>query len=320
MDSQVNKHTLNKWVELELLNCPSWIKERVGIEEIRRRVSKSVQQNLSFCFDDEFAKRNYGYCKIKGTSAEDYKYRFLSTPFGEIVTSIRFIGGDLNKPAVYLVYKDFELVDAKNIRLICQLLKKEYTIFNPERIFWNSSNIESKLIDTEDFVTGDMVTISYFLDHLQSLEKPDNFDQIELKHARSLEWYAIYQNAYEALQKKWPAFVEMGQLSSESTLQELMNKKLLFEIFVEGEWAGVIGSNEDNEGLLIGYYIEEEFLLEQFRGKKMAASVQRHLIERLSPENDSMLSGTIHYDNLPSLKTAKRVGRKPIGMDVFAAI
>ena len=86
------------------------------------------------------------------------------------------------------------------------------------------------------------------------------------------------------------------------------------------KWAGIIAANNGSNNFLSGFYIEEEFLLEQFRGKHLASAVQRHLIENLPSDNNAMLSGTIHYENIPSLKTAMSVGRKPIGMDVFAKI
>jgi len=95
---------------------------------------------------------------------------------------------------------------------------------------------------------------------------------------------------------------------------------LLFEINIDGKWAGIIGANNGYDNFLKGYYIVEEFLIENFRGKQFASAVQRHLINKLPFNSNEMLFGTIHYENIPSLRTAMRVDRRPIGMYAFAEI
>ncbi len=314
------KDTIDKWVELELSKCPLLIIDRIGVNATKKLITENVETNISYCNDDEFAKKNFDYCKIKGSTFEDYKYRSLKTPLGELISSIRFLGGDLNKPSVLMVHKDFELESVEDIKFMCQFLSKEYSIFHPKRISWYSSKLETELIESNDFISGDMVYIAEFLDYLKQKPLPKNSDKIHLKKATSLSWYEEYKNEVNNILKNWSAFSEMHQIESKDTLQKLIEKELVFEVIIANEWAGIIAADTGSEYFLNGYFINEELLTKQFRGKKYAPAVQRHLLEKLPHNANEMLYGTIHFQNIPSMKTALRVGRKALGMYVFADI
>lgn len=310
----------NKWLQLEINKCPQFIIRKIGKENVLKSIQKDVEENMNYCSDDVAAKRFFDFAKIKGTSPEDYKYRHLQTRLGEMITSIRFIGGDLNKPAVFLMYKDFELNSMSDIQEITTFISKEYAIFQPQRIRWYSKEIETKLIDSHDSITGDLAYMAGFIEDLKKNPFPNHYEAISLVQTKTLHWYEDYVKTFEKIYKEWPAFVEMAQVESQETLNDLIPKKLLFDIHIDGKWAGIIAADQGSDSFLNGYYIVEEFLTEAFRGKNYAAAVQRHLIEKLPASNQEMLFGTIHYDNTPSLKTAFRVGREVVGMYVFARI
>lgn len=313
-----NKNTINKWLEIELLKCPSFILKRLGEKEIRKLLLKEVEQNLTYCTDDDAAKRFYDYVKKEGSTPDDYKYKLIITPLGEMITSIRYVGGDLNKPAVYLIHKYFDLKELKDIKLIGEIIEKEYAVFKPKRLRWYSSAIETELIEDNDFIDGDLIYVAEFVDNLKKQSLPKNFNKVTIHHATSLNWYSEYQKGFESIYKKQPAFIEMVQVESKDTFNELINKQLLFEINVDGNWAGIIAADKGHDYFFKGYYIVEEFLIEEFRGKQLASSAQRHLINQLESNTNEMLFGTIHFGNPASLRTALSAKRKVIGMYVFA--
>jgi len=313
-----NEKAIKKWLDIEMSKCPAFILNRLTEKTIYTLLSKEIDLNFNYYMNHAFAKQVFDSIKIEGSTPDDYKYRYIQTTLGEMITSIRFVGGDLNKPAVYLIHKDFELKDTKDIKLIGETIKKHYAIFKPKRFRWYSSTIETDLIEAHDFITGDLIYLAEFIDYLKEQPLPKNFNKVSLHSANSLSWYSDYQKGFDEIYKKWPAFIEMAQVESKETLNELIEKKLLFEIEIEGKWAGIIAANSGSDYFFNGYYIVEEFLTENFRGKKLASSVQRHLINKLTSNSNEMLFGTIHYDNPASLRTALSAKRKAIGMYIFA--
>lgn len=305
---------------MELQNCPFFISERLGESYVNQRAAAIVEESYKYLTNLTLAQNNHDYCKIEGAKPEDYLYRNLTMPLGEIITSIRFMGGDLKKPFVLVVHKDFEINTPSDIWQLNAFLTNEYALFKPKHIQWFSKKTESELIEKNDFLSGDMVYISELLDVLQEKEKPANYDKIRLKLAKNTKWFDKYEAVYKTMFKNNPAFIEMAQITAKATFNEMIKDKLLYEIFVEKEWAGVIGVKAESDSFFSGYCVYEELLIDEFRGKKLAAAVQRNLVEKLPNDANKMLYGTIHYDNIPSLKTAERVGRSACGMYVMAKV
>lgn len=314
----MNSTRIRKWLDSELLHCPDRVVSRIGKDRVKGALRKEVQLNLSYCLDIDFAAKNFEYCNIENSTPEDFLYREIQTPLGELVSSIRFVGGDLSKPAVFLIYKDFPLKSAENIKIISQLLGREYASFRPQRMRWYSADDESKLIEENTFLTGDMLYVSGFIDELRSQSLPDRYEELKLRKTTSLNWYDQYIQTYQNNFIEWPEFKEMAQAESRETLDRLIKKELLYDIFIADKWAGIIGVKSTTDKFLIGYCIIEEFLLKEYRSKKFAPALQRHLIDRLPYHSDEMLFGTIHYKNIPSLRTALRIQREIMGMYLFA--
>jgi len=309
-----------KWLEIEMAYCPDFILQKLGKEEVQNRLMAFVEENWRFCGDEKSAERVHDYCGIEGAKVDNYLYRQLSTPFGEAVTSIRFVGGDLTKPAVFLIHKDFELDSQVKVKEMGAFLYREYELFTPKRFRWFSSKEVVDLSGLGEGIEGDLGYYTGFLSDLKNAPKSENFEKIELVVSASLDWYERYENSYQEMYKTNPFFVEMASVESREALQDMMDKGLLFEVLVEGTWAGIIGVCEARRKYLAGYEVYEEYLLVEFRGKKLASAVQRHLIERLPSTANEMLYGTIHHQNIPSIKTAKRCGRKGVGVYIFAEI
>jgi GNAT superfamily N-acetyltransferase len=89
----------------------------------------------------------------------------------------------------------------------------------------------------------------------------------------------------------------------------------VFEIFVDGQWAGITGVDPRSDGFALRGFAVIEMLLAQFaRGQGLGAAVQYRLAEALqASQSDDVLYGTIGSNNPPMLKTAARVGRMDLG-------
>ncbi len=310
---------IKQWYNSELELIPDFILQKFTQQKIDTIIQKALSESWKYSFDLDTAKPSYDYCKIKNARVENYLYRSLNTLWGNIITSIRFIGGDLNKPAVFILHKDFEIIESALIKELGQFIKKEYQIFQPKRMRWNATSDSSELIKN-NFINADLGYYAEFISNIKKEDKPKYFEAITFKKANNLGWYEKYKTSFEALLNTTPGFEERVQLESKEILNEIKDANLLFEAHLDGELLGIIGVMKDQEYLFEGYIIYEEFIFEAFRGKNYAAALQRHLIEQLSSEANEMIFGTIHYDNLPSKKTALRVGRTCTHQYIFADI
>ncbi|MGB0931547.1 MAG: hypothetical protein ACPGVB_12260, partial [Chitinophagales bacterium] len=205
---------INKWLPIEKSLCPAFIVQRLGEKVVEESLITAIKESWNFCSDEKSAKRVHDYCGVKGAKVSDYFYRQLTTPFGEVVTSIRFIGGDLTKPAIFLMHKDFDLKNPTEIAELGNLLKQEYAVFKPKRFRWFSTKDESSLIAENKDIEGDMMYCTGFISDLKNAPKPAKFDSIELQEATSLEWYERYFNSYQDMYRANPFFEEMASVES----------------------------------------------------------------------------------------------------------
>lgn len=316
----INPDNLQKWIDIEIADCPAHIVAKRGKETMATFLTKQVKESLILGLDDAFAQKNCTYCKVDGAVPNDYKYRLYQTDLGEIVTSIRFMGGDLTKCFVSILYKDFPLNKKGDIRYMVDFLKEAYALFKPKDIAWFSTEINHDLISDNDFVRGDMLYFSQYLDYLKQQPKPKNFEKISLKLATSTDWYAQYKMTYEQLYKEIPNFIDMAHFEPETAFPPMIEAGLLYEVFVENELAGIIGVAQNKDRFYEGYVVYEEVFFNTFRRKGLASTMQRHLIEHLTDSGNDMLFGTIHYGNIASQKTALGVGRKMDNISLLAKI
>ncbi|MGB1247836.1 MAG: GNAT family N-acetyltransferase, partial [Chitinophagales bacterium] len=278
------------------------------------------KQDYRYCNDDKWAKSMFDYCKIKNSKASDFKYRVLTCSLGEMVCSIRFVGGDMSKPAVFILHKDFALEKITDIRTVGHFLKEEYQNFSPKRIRWFFPKNGNELITSDKRIKGDLVYIAGFLSDIKSNTTFSLKEEVQLHETTSLDWFPKYQSAYQQMIINDPSYAEMGEMTTKETFQDLMKQNLVFEIKINNEWAGIIAASQENHHYYIGYEIYEEFLLNSYRGKGYASTTQRLLIEKMNAAKNNMLWGTIHYDNIASLKTAMKNGRKECGIYIFYTI
>ncbi len=311
---------LATWLPIEVTSCPSFFRKKLGNKEVERRLTNTILQNWAYYSDPKKSKAAFDYCGVEGAVVEDYCYRCLTCELGEMVTSIRFIGGDLSKPAVFIMHKDFDLSSPEEIRKVGRFLKEAYQLFQPKRIRWYSAMEEKELLEKNSFIEGDLCYFAELVSYLQTLPEPQNYDAVTLVPATSIDWYDQYVASFEELYAARPFFREMARAESREVLEEMRAANLLWEINIGGEWAGIIGVCREEHWLLSGFVVYEEFLMAPFRGKRFAPAIQRQMIDLLDGEGLDMLYGTIHYLNLPSARTAMRVGRKAVGGYLFANV
>lgn len=103
-------------------------------------------------------------------------------------------------------------------------------------------------------------------------------------------------------------------------MQTYLEDDHLFEIFVDGAWAGVIAVFRDTNTGLSGFCVVEVVLTETFRAQGLGSAVQRRLAAQLlsqGTEPTEILFGTVGDMNIPARRAAVRAGRVDLGGHVW---
>jgi GNAT superfamily N-acetyltransferase len=97
------------------------------------------------------------------------------------------------------------------------------------------------------------------------------------------------------------------------SLADCAAQGLLFELLVGGAPAGVVAATRDDAHGMSGFSVEELCLDPSWRGRGIAARAVRQLVGQLPARRGAVLWGSIHPENLPSLRAALSLGREIVG-------
>ncbi|MFT5685238.1 MAG: hypothetical protein ACI8RZ_006187 [Myxococcota bacterium] len=98
------------------------------------------------------------------------------------------------------------------------------------------------------------------------------------------------------------------------TLDDLIATGTAWDAWLDGAWAGLLAVEASPLLGGPGFVVIEEVLAPALRGQGLGAVLQRAGLANLPPTPGGLVWGTIHEDNLPSRKTAARVGRTEVDL------
>ncbi|HET6512215.1 MAG TPA: GNAT family N-acetyltransferase [Candidatus Kapabacteria bacterium] len=257
--------------------------------------------------DRAFAEGFRQAAPFEGADAPEYNYRLIEREGLIVVLSLRFKALSLTEPFIEVLLCD-RVLDRDSLTLIRRVAKDEYSRFAPDRIRYFA-------LDARPLLPDDQEDFAFFVGEINEIRKrprPRRYSDVEVRPSASLEFYPKLQKVYQELDR------ETGQeLTPEGreSLQSSLEQGLLYEAFIDGEWAGMISAHIMTERFLTGVFIVEEVIAEKFRGKGYAPAMQRKFIECL--QDGKLVFGEILWWNERSRKTALRVGREKCGATFF---
>ncbi len=312
----LTKFNIDELVQLEFDATPACIKEWQSADKIKSNLRVYVEGELKYLHSDEIAQRNFDYCKVAGTKPEDYKYRIIELASGgHVMTSFRAMGGDMSKPFILIVFKDFVIDNAAKAKSIAEEIAPHYKIFNPRWVsFYESGEHTSNLV-ADDQIRSDY---DFWVGHLQTIQAspmPAKADAVEVRPLEDMEFYDTYAAMYKEYMDEYPEMDETIQLESFETMDALVQAGTAFEVLIDGHWAGIIAAEYQStaDKYLNGYCMMEEMLDKAFRGEGYAAAMQRQMLNVLPSKEGDLIFGHINAINHPSYKTAQKVGRQKLG-------
>lgn len=128
-----------------------------------------------------------------------------------------------------------------------------------------------------------------------------------------------YQHEHAAWRKATHLLAPYVRESSQKTFQESAAAGLLMVLHDDHGFAGLVAGRIDGILGQSGLCMVDLFLTERMRGNALAPVLQAAFLAG-QESNVETVWGHIHARNLPSLKTAHRLGRRPVQQEYFVGL
>ena len=287
----------------------------LGAQTIETNLQSELEGDLERLHSDALAAEFAHHCPVAGAAAETYKNRLLTVGELELLVGIRFLGLDMNQPFVDVMYQSRETLTPGQLSTVQKAVRKAFAVFRPKRTrFYLSSHLPQMGAD------GDKRLIAAPLGVMLAQPRPATFDRVELRRAASLAFYPDYAAVYNELHADYPELRAVARLESEDDMQGYLEAGLLFEVFVDGVWAGVTAVYRDVNIGLSGFCVAEIVLAKAFRRRGLGHVVQFQLAAQLVKQGarpNDLLFGTVGAVNVAARGAALRAGRVDLGGHVW---
>ncbi|WP_328329652.1 GNAT family N-acetyltransferase [Kribbella sp. NBC_00382] len=220
--------------------------------------------------------------------------------------SMRFEGLDVTKPFVDASPLSRPL-ESRDLPALAAVARDFYGIHHPRYVrLWSSEPV-----DAFPGAVRDRRQFAALITDLQPRNVPPG---LVLTPAKALDHYEDAVRAYAAVDESHPDHQAQAQLQSKENLEESVEAGLLFDITVDGVWAGYVSAlTESEEALALPAYVVEELILTPtYRGQGLGTHLSTLMAQSL-PTTHPILIGTIHANNTGATTAATRAGRQDIG-------
>ena len=274
-------------------------------DELRQNLRAELEQDQEWTHNLGWAEQFLD--NIGVGQSQDYLVRTLELPtVGTSWTHIRFRGGDKARPFVDLRSSLNLPSSSADFKNLLKQLRGEYAPFKPKhlRLFLPDMNSLEPLPD------GAFWEKRYLAAPLENLRANPVSDTLEARPL-SENFYPRYLETYRELQESWPAHAEYAGVQPESDFLETDGAAL--ELFLHGEYAGLVAASRAVEQSLRGFVVNEVVLGRVARGKGLGPVALWHLAQNLPTLEGDVLFGTVDLRNTPAYRSALCSGREDVG-------
>ncbi|TCC54178.1 GNAT family N-acetyltransferase [Kribbella capetownensis] len=220
------------------------------------------------------------------------------------MVSMRFEGLDPTKPFVDATPMT-RAPRISDLPALAAVARETYGIHNPRYV---------RLWSADPTIEGTQPDRRFFAAPISQLQPHDVPPELTLVPASSVDHYDDAQRAYDAVVAAHPHHTEEASLQDRDDLAESADEGFLFDIVVDGDWAGyAAGVHKPEDALgLPAYVVREMILAPKYRGRGYGRHLSALLAQAL-PDHTRILIGTIHSANQGARTAALTAGRHDIG-------
>jgi hypothetical protein len=254
-------------------------------------------------------------CPVEGARPDDYRLRELSvSSAATVLAGIHFRNRQVAHPFVGVYAQSRELT-ADEICEASSKLLAEFDLFNPEFVRWWSP--EQSDLRTLPRATGDRRLVAGRIADAVDRPLPTLPTGMSLEPDSGLSCYGDYEQMFADVVRRNPNRQDRLSLESMDSLEQCARNGAMYCLRDRGVLAGVIAARLGAVRGIQAWYMVEEILGTTYQGRGLAPIMQRHFLLRLDRSSAPLVIGEIDDENVPSLRTALRVGRKDVGGWVF---
>lgn len=301
----------------------AWIRDSVGEvvrtwapDAVRRRSEAMSAEFVRRTTDDAASRRYATACPVAGVDHTLYRLRELTLPSGaRLLAGVHFRGQALDYPFVG-VFAQSHWLSSEEMADTHAALLREFSVFAPRATRWwlPAGRELAPLLP----VTPDQHLVLGSLDEIRSIPAPPLPSEWRLRRLGSAsEIEAKFADLYREFHRARPDLARAVPPTTTEELEQCARGGVLDACFAGAELVGVVAAKPDAQYGVDAWLMWDIVLARKYCGQGLAPIVERAVLDRLDAARAPFVAGTIDAKNLPSLRTALRVGRRVVGSWVF---
>lgn len=285
----------------------------------RRRYEVASAEFVRRTIDDRDSHRYASTCPVSGVDHTLYRLRRVTLPHGgSVLAGIHFRGQATTYPFVG-VFAQSRWFDADELAAAHAALLREFAAFSPLATRWWSP-VEREAPQLAK-ATPDQYLVVGSLDEIRSapaMPLPHAWQLRGIEAASEVD--AAFAELYRDFHSARPELAQGVSASTPEELAECSRSGVLYACFSGTDLVGVVAAKPDAEYGADYWLMWDIVLARAHCGKGLGPVLQRAVLDRLDSARAPLVAGTIDARNLPSLRTALRVGRRVVGTWLFVGI
>ncbi len=283
---------------------------------LEHALAAEIDQDLERVEDPAFAEQFRDAVPIPGRSAADFRFQRFDLEGRAIIASIGFVGLNPDRPFVRIARMSDPVTSDDERDRLTAALAEPFEAFGPDRVrFGQPAHAAYQFGESP----GDMRLVGGPVARMRALDVPQT-NRVLLERATDTGWYDRYTAIYDSVHTERPWLTDVAQPESEEDMRSYVAEGLLFEIQIDGAFAGITGASAGSRDGLHGFNVVEIVIGTEFRGQHLGPAIQHHLAKSMPNEPGACLFGTIGADNRPALRAAIDAGRTDLAGDYWVPI
>lgn len=303
-----------EFIKYEINNVPADLRKHLTYDTLYGNLESYLNSYSKYLSDRETAKSFMEKVGHRNKNIDDYMLHLIETGKDKyVISGVRFkMNEGLLIPYVEIYFKNFDMVNNKDLEEIKKAIHEKYKIFDAAEMCFFERNYEF----INDYECETMVVTGH-INTIKTMNKPERYDEVSLTAVNDIDFYEKYVSEYESLKKENSIYENQVTAESKSSLNHAMKKGFICKAIINGQFAGVTAVARTKLFYCSGFYVIEEILFKEFRGRNFGAALQRKLIDKIENDEHEFIFGTIVPGNTASVKTAEKCGRTVSGKYYF---
>jgi hypothetical protein len=309
-----NLPTLEVLVDAADAGLHPWVHEHVTEPERRSALAEELGFWLDTATQDPAYAASFAQAAPhSGEPPASYLDRWLPLGTGgHVLAGPRYLGRDPDLPFMGVSASDRPLVaaDAEPLRA---LARREFVAFHPRFV----------LVQTADPIgawAGTRPEQRQLVGRLGDLRGRTTPPELAAVPRSDTAVYDRYRQIFELDVERDPAHARHTRAETREDLQALADQGLLFDVEVDGAWAGIVAAEPDARRGVRGATVIELTLAHRFRRRGYGRHLSTLLARGVPLPDDQFLIGTIHAGNTAAYRSALAAGRVDVGGEIVVPL